>query len=133
MSKATSHKRDQDGMRKRSKGGAAYTIREECERLFCETMKTVFLGERDAIGNGSVGSRANAYSPPDKSVDAHHYFSNQTSIQVNSWIEVWDYAGGCSCRGFVAGTGEEISLFVFFDSTVVGQYLKQGLVSGIPV
>lgn len=116
-------------MKKRRRGGAAYTIREECERLFCETMKTVFLGERDAIGNGFIGSRANACSPPDESVDTHHYFSNQTTSQVNSWVEVWDYAGGCSCKGFVAGIREEKTLFVFFDSAVIGQDMKQGFVS----
>ncbi|OAA65890.1 ornithine decarboxylase antizyme [Niveomyces insectorum RCEF 264] len=35
------------------RGGATLRIREECERLFCETMKTVFLGERGTASNGS--------------------------------------------------------------------------------
>lgn len=39
--------------------GAANTITEECERLFCETLRTVFLGERKWIVQDSleVGSR----------------------------------------------------------------------------
>ena len=34
--------------------GAAYTIREECERLFCETLKSVFLGEGNATFQDSL-------------------------------------------------------------------------------
>ena len=34
--------------------GAAYTIREECERLFCETLEFVFLGEGNATIQDSL-------------------------------------------------------------------------------
>jgi len=116
-------------MRKSRREGAAYTIREECERLFCETMKTVFLGEREMVESGSKVMGANAYSPPDEGVDAYYYLDNQKASRVSSWLEVWDYIGGCSFRGFVAGTGEEKCLFAFFSSAVVGRDLKQGLMA----
>ncbi|KAI9740849.1 MAG: hypothetical protein M1818_004454 [Claussenomyces sp. TS43310] len=92
-------------------------------------MKAVFLGERDAVANGSIELGTNAYSPPDESVDAHGYFGNQTSSRIDSWLEVWDYGGGCSFRGFVAGAGEARSLFAFFDASVIGRDLKQGLMA----
>jgi Ornithine decarboxylase antizyme len=110
----SSRKRDKDGKRKSRREGAAYTIREECERLFCETMKAVFLGEGDAVDSGSVG------------MDTSHYSSNQNNSRVNSWLEIWDYSGGCSFRGFVADMGTEKSLFAFFKSSVVGRDLKPG-------
>jgi len=51
---------------------------------------------------------------------------------VDAWLEIWDYAGGNSFRGFVARDREVDSLstlFVFFDSGVVGRDLKQALVA----
>jgi len=48
---------------------------------------------------------------------------------VDAWMEVWDYAGGCSFRAFVGGKGEHKSLFAFFDSAVIGRDLKQGLMA----
>jgi hypothetical protein len=112
--KTNPRKRDKDGRRKSGREGAAFTIREECERLFCETMKAVFLGERDAAQGGSGA------------MEAFHYSSDHNTSYVNSWLEIWDYAGGCSFRGFVAGTGTDKCLFVFFTSDVVGHDLKAG-------
>jgi hypothetical protein len=112
--KISSRKRDKDGRSKSHREGAAYTIREECERLFCETMKAVFLGEGDATDSGSIGS------------DTYHYSGNQNASQVTSWLEVWDYAGGCSFRGLVIDSGTEKCLFTFFSSNVVGRDLKPG-------
>ncbi|KAG9815477.1 hypothetical protein KCU90_g25215, partial [Aureobasidium melanogenum] len=43
------------GIKARSRsGGAAYTITEECERLFCETLDTVFLGEGNTVAQDSL-------------------------------------------------------------------------------
>jgi hypothetical protein len=113
-SKINSRKRDKDGKRKVRREGAAYTIREECERLFCETMKTVFLGEGGAINSGSIG------------MDMNHHSNHQIPNRVSSWLEIWDYSGGCSFRGFVADMGTEKCLFAFFKSDVVGRDLKPG-------
>ena len=91
-------------------------------------MKTVFLGEEGKAGiNGSIVMGADAHSPPDESVDAYNsYFANKKPQPVDAWLEIWDYAGGCSFRGFVGGSGDEKSLFAFFDSAVIGRDLKQG-------
>lgn len=45
---------------------------------------------------------------------------------VREWVEIWDYAGGVRFRGFVAEKDGARALFVFFDSSVIGQDLKQG-------
>jgi hypothetical protein len=91
-------------------------------------MKTIFLGEEGNVGiNGSIVMGANAYSPPDNRVNTHDsYFTGKKTQPVDAWIEIWDYAGGSSFRGFVGGDGEKKSLFAFFDSAVVGRDLKQG-------
>ena len=118
-------KRD-DGKRSR-KEGAAYTIREECERLFCETLTTVFGDEKRSF-KGSYVMGANAHSPPDEGVDAYNnYFGKvKTGQGIDAWLEIWDYSGGCSFRGFVGGNGDQKSLFAFFDSAVIERDLKQG-------
>ncbi|EON67856.1 hypothetical protein W97_07353 [Coniosporium apollinis CBS 100218] len=41
-------------VRRARRGGAAYTIAGECERLFCETLKTVFLGEGNLVCQDSL-------------------------------------------------------------------------------
>jgi hypothetical protein len=76
-------------------------------------MKFVFLGER-GTDFSSVGS-----------VDTYNCFGNQNASWVTAWLELWDYAGGCSFRGFVASSGDEKCLFAFFNSDV-GRDLKQG-------
>lgn len=82
--------------------------------------------------NGSIVMGTNAHSPPDESVGAYdnNYFANGKGGQaMDAWLEVWDYSSGCSFRVFVGGNGENKSLFAFFDSTVVGSDLKQGLMA----
>jgi len=124
----SSKKRDNNGKRISRKEGAAYTIRGECERLFCENMKSIFLGEEGRMdSNGSIVMGTNAYSPPDDSVDAFSYFSNNQTI--DAWLEIWDYTSGCSFRAFVGGNDDKKSLFVFFDASVIGRDLKQGSVT----
>jgi hypothetical protein len=77
-------------------------------------MKTVFLGEGGYTGSkGSIGMGTN------------NYFSNANQ-GVDAWMEIWDYAGGCSFRAFVAGTGEQKSVFAFFGASVIERDLKQG-------
>jgi hypothetical protein len=50
---------------------------------------------------------------------------------VLGWLEIWDYAGGSSFRGFVAedASRETKSLFVFFDAHSITRDLKQALVA----
>lgn len=58
-----------------------------------------------------------------------NYFNVKDGQGVDAWLEIWDYAGGCSFRAFVGGKGEQKSLFAFFDSSVIGRDLKQGLMA----
>jgi len=46
---------------------------------------------------------------------------------VSGWLEIWDYAGGVSFRGFVA-EGDAKALFVFFDMSVLERDLKPSYV-----
>ncbi|KAI1756350.1 ornithine decarboxylase antizyme-domain-containing protein [Xylaria castorea] len=116
------------------RGGATFQIREECERFFCETMRAVFQGERNAVGNGScLTGVQGVLTPPD------HYLPTPPSslpgmslgsaVGITGWMEFWDYAGGASFRAFVAEKGDEKSLFAFFDGGLVGQDLKQALIA----
>lgn len=133
----SSRRRETDGSRKKRRGGATYHIRGECERLFCETMHTVFSGEERKAGAGSIVMGMNGQSPPEEVV-----FGQQQQFQVagrnyfghtiDAWLEIWDYTGGCSFRGFVGGNADTKSLFAFFDSAVVGTDLKQGYVLSFP-
>lgn len=94
-------------------------------------MKTVFLGDEGRFSNDSYVMGANAHSPPDEAVDVYNnYFGNvKIGPVMDAWMEVWDYAGGCSFRAFVGGEGDQKSLFAFFDSAVVRRDLKQGLMA----
>lgn len=40
--------------RPRRRGGATSRIREECERFFCETLRAIFLGERNLAAHGAI-------------------------------------------------------------------------------
>ncbi|KAI1148238.1 ornithine decarboxylase antizyme-domain-containing protein [Nemania diffusa] len=118
------------------RGGATFQIREECERFFCETMRAVFQGERNAVGNGScltgvhgVLTPPNDYHYPLTPPPEPSHGGLNSAVGIKGWMEFWDYAGGASFRAFVAEKGNEKSLFAFFDSGLVGQDLKQALIA----
>lgn len=92
---------------------------EECERLFCETLKAIFLGERDTVGQDSLVTGAQTVTSLGKHRGMRHGL-------VSSWVEVWDYVGDTSFRGFIAGEGQEKNLFVFFHDGFIGKDLKHG-------
>ncbi|KAG0652072.1 hypothetical protein D0Z07_1174 [Hyphodiscus hymeniophilus] len=94
-------------------------------------MKTVFLGDEGRPSTGSNVMGANAHSPPEEDVDVYNnYFGKvKTGHVMDAWLEIWDYSGACSFRGFVAGKGDQKCLFAFFDSAVIGRDLKQGLMA----
>ncbi|KAI1826092.1 ornithine decarboxylase antizyme-domain-containing protein [Xylaria intraflava] len=113
------------------RGGATFQIREECERFFCETMRAVFQGERNAVGTGSCLTGVyGVLTPPD------HYTPTLPNANgpmplatIKGWVEFWDYVGGASFRAFVAEKDGEKALFAFFDSGLVGRDLKQALIA----
>jgi len=62
--------------------------------------------------------------------DDKNYYENVIDGQgVDAWMEIWDYTSGCSFRAFVGGKGDQKSLFAFFDSSIIGRDLKQGLMA----
>lgn len=135
--------------RKRS-GDAACYITEECERLFCETLKTVFLVEKSTDLENSLAmdmrintTAATAARPipqanqpqsvtvvrhgqitPSPSPDGRIY--PKTAGLIRDYVEVWDYVAGAGFKGFVAEKDDERSLIVFFSKEVVGMDLKPG-------
>lgn len=116
------------------RGGATFQIREECERFFCETMRAVFRGERNMVGNSSCLTGVNGVlTPPDDYPPTLSPLSSRgglsSAVNIKGWMEFWDYAGGASFRAFVAEKGDAKSLFAFFDSGLVGQDLKQALIA----
>lgn len=127
ISKNKSRKRELDGRPKGRREGAAHTIREECERLLCETMKTVFLREKDSVDSGSYDLDASfAVQSPPMQGDSYGILDQAGQVTgISAWLELWDYAGGNAFRGFVAGTGDEKCLFTFFDPESMTKDLKQ--------
>ncbi|KAF2746879.1 hypothetical protein M011DRAFT_403533 [Sporormia fimetaria CBS 119925] len=131
------------------RGGAAYTITEECERLFCVTLRAVFLGERNTAGQDSLVTGMQNYDSlpgavSDYGVQVRRYPDRPSQLPspememgdlhsdygiVQTWIEVWDYVGGNRFRGFVAEQNGERAMFVFFDQVLISGDLKAGLMA----
>ncbi|MCJ1255683.1 hypothetical protein MMC24_003500 [Lignoscripta atroalba] len=108
-----------ESSKKLRKGGAAYTITGECERLFCKILRATFLGERKAVKQDLLVLDA------PKSIHAN----NTVGHSVINWLEVWDYTGGIQFRGFITRNGSENGLFVFLSQEAVGRDLKPGLMA----
>lgn len=102
-------------------------------------MKRIFLGGRIDSTNVShwMGSIYDSQKTENKNSgfeDKNNSFSKEGANADNDmeFIEVWDYVGGTSFRGFVAdkelSRGRiEKTLFLFFEH-VVGTQLKHGCV-----
>lgn len=148
------------------RSGAAYTVAGECERLFCETLRAVFLGESRAAAYGSLSAagvrtnsedariqsrtsvegyeqRASAKDQPkyremrERKLEQKELFMRLTSLEpdrnvaeqglIRDWVEVFDYRGDASFRGFVAEDAyAQRALLVFFEQTIAGKELKHG-------
>ena len=140
-------------------GGAALHITEECERLFCETLRVIFLGERDgqlrdSLVMGSYNSIDSAISGRSRrrmsSLDSgptlgtvlaaglftpppdKHVSRPAVSVtpQIVQWLEIYDYTSDARFRGFIATNSIGLrSLFIFFEHNIVGKDLKQALMA----
>ena len=125
--------------------GAAYVVAGECERLFCGALRAAFLGEGNVAEQAPIAADTHNYmqsgivssgrrgaslpSPPDLDLVENGMrvsLPRNGPRLVQTWIEVWDYAGGAWFRGFVAGDGDEKTLFVFFDDGMQRHDLKPG-------
>jgi len=104
------------------RGGAAYTITEKCERLFCETLKTIFLGEGNLALQDSLVMDMQEYGTYTSNKMGHHG-------SVTDWLEIWDYVGGATFRGFITENEGERDMFIFFNKNVLGSDLKPGLMA----
>ncbi|KAI9704595.1 MAG: hypothetical protein M1820_005508 [Bogoriella megaspora] len=132
--------------RRGAMGDAAYAVTEECERLFCGTLRAVFLGERQegrrvagvrddealrdhaGIGRGRVTDVA---AETKKEFRARREINARqngavTGLQVQDiaeergavrdWVEVFDYRGDVSFRGCVVEDDDGERSFVVFFS-----------------
>lgn len=98
---------------------AAQTITGECERLFCDTLCAIFLGERNLALQQSLvmgAIKKTKWNP-----------TEQQRGGIQNWVEVWDYSADAIYRGFVANSDKHKILFVFFENHARGQGLKSGL------
>jgi len=98
-------------------------------------MKRIFLGggdnSRNVSDSNSMGSIFyNSNNNNNNNASNHSLYSGGKSEM--QFIEVWDYMGGASFRGFVAEKVErgrvERTLFLFFEN-VEGTQLKHGLIA----
>lgn len=99
-------------------------------------MKRIFLGggNNSKSVSDSMNSVFNNNTNSNNNTSNHsHYSGGKGEMQ---FIEVWDYMGGASFRGFVAekvGRGRvEKTLFLFFEN-VEGTQLKHGYVDDHPI
>jgi hypothetical protein len=102
--------------------GATYTITEECERLFCDSMRALFLGEGRLAHKGSLGMGMDYKNTLNRARMGN-------KVIIRDWLEIWDYVGGTCFRGFVAEKDHQKSMFVFFEAPSMEQDLKPGLMS----
>ncbi|KAL4801397.1 ornithine decarboxylase antizyme-domain-containing protein [Aspergillus unguis] len=102
------------------KGEATHTIPGECERLFCDKLAAIFLGERRLSRQESLGVDASRTQPSAAGYDTR---------RIRTWVEVLDYTSDSIYRGFVTDTSGERTLFVFLAETAVEHGLKSGLIA----
>ncbi|KAL2757932.1 hypothetical protein ACRALDRAFT_207163 [Sodiomyces alcalophilus JCM 7366] len=137
-----SKRREIPGKRIAQRGGAALSIREECERFFCERMSAVFHGEMstESTGPGLMGAYTLQTPPTDNDRPLSRHFGGSRDgratdrhgdhgVPVSSviaWLEIWDFSAGASFRAFLADDGHDKTMFVFFDGNIVDADLKKG-------
>lgn len=116
---ATEDIRSRQKATRNNRGEAAQTITEECERLFCDTLSALFLGERNGRQRTSLAMGAN---PQNVRRPGNQKLVAQRTIEA--YLELWDYANDAIYRGFVADGNGQRSLFVFFDSHTTNHGIK---------
>lgn len=102
------------------KGEATHTIPGECERLFCDKLSGIFLGERRVPRQESLGIDASR-------IQLHN--DEYMNWRIGRWVEVLDYTSDLIYRGFVTNTNDERALFVFLPETSLRHGLKSGLIA----
>ncbi|KAJ5457607.1 hypothetical protein N7475_008995 [Penicillium sp. IBT 31633x] len=103
------------------KGEATHTIPEECERLFCDKLSAIFLGERSFMRQELLGVDAFEHMRPNQRKPQHG--------RIQRWIEVWDYSGDAIYRGFVTEHNKERTLFVLFEDRALDRGIRSSLIA----
>lgn len=104
------------------KGEATHIIPGECERLFCDKLSGIFLGERNLHRQESHGVDASR-------IQLHN--DEYVNGRIGRWVEVLDYTSDLIYRGFVTNTTDERALFVFLPETLLRHGLKSGYANKI--
>lgn len=108
-------------------------------------MRALFLGEGTTAQNGSLvmgttngemrnggggGSGASMHGKKDTiAAVARSRTALRRGNIVQHFLEVWDYIGSGSFRGFVVNRAGEKDMFMFFDRAALVRDLKPGCVS----
>jgi hypothetical protein len=137
--------------------GEAYDIAGKCERFCCDTLQTVFLGERKRteqrslamhmqqqqlanIGTEIDGTQYQYFASDDmmtprgslsseSSIATANSLESESDAEVLSYWDMWEGQGGNHFRGLVVKRGELSGLMVFFDHSSLSSHgLKPGYV-----
>lgn len=117
------HKAPRNNIDSVIRGEAAQTITEECERLFCDTLSAMFLGERNRRHRTSLvmGAFQQSVRPENRKLSRQR--------EIEAYLELWDYANDAIYRGFVVEGCGQRTLFVFLDSQATSHGIKTALLS----
>ncbi|PWY64533.1 ornithine decarboxylase antizyme [Aspergillus heteromorphus CBS 117.55] len=99
---------------------AVHAIPGECERLFCDNLSSIFLGERRSSRQELLGVGV-SQSRPDNAMT--------NNVTIEKWFELLNYTNDTIHRGFVTNLSGEQTLFVFFAENTLGHSLKTGLIA----
>ncbi|QGA13660.1 hypothetical protein EYB26_001310 [Talaromyces marneffei] len=117
------HKAPRNNIDNINRGEAAQTITEECERLFCDTLSAMFLGERNRRHRTSLVMGAFQQNVRPENRKVLHL------RDIEAYLELWDYANDAIYRGFVVDGRGQRTLFVFLDSQAASHGIKTALLS----
>jgi hypothetical protein len=103
-------------------------------RFCCETLKAAFLGEGKTASQDSLVMDVQSYDTTASDHLARERSQSLGSLdsradrdtKMVSFLEIWDYDGGCRFRGFIAERYGKKTLFVFLDEGALGHALKPG-------
>ncbi len=79
----------------------------------------------DRVPASIVGAGGQMTPPDDYPIGDRNLVGGIAGADITAWLEIWDYAGGASFRAFVSEDLDDKTLFVFFDSSIIGRDLKK--------
>ncbi|KUL88920.1 hypothetical protein ZTR_03606 [Talaromyces verruculosus] len=120
------HKAPRNNIDNITRGEAAQTITEECERLFCDTLSAMFLGERNRRHRTSLvmGALQQNVRPENRRL------SRQRDIEA--YLELWDYANDAIYRGQATSHGIKTALLSLFELAEVEAFECSQIIACVP-